>query len=321
MVIILAVGTAGYRMIGGEKYTLLDCFYMTFITIATIGYGEIVDLSEHPGGRVFTMIIALGGIAVMTYLTSIVTAFLVEGHISEALWRRNMEKRISKLDDHFIICGIGRVGRNVANELDATERTYVVIDEDMNSINVQLEKHPDQMYIHGDGSDDDILQKAQIETARGVFAVTGDDSKNLMISLTAKQMNPAARVVARCHEIRNTEKLRKAGADAIVSPDFTGGLRIASAMIRPHVVSFLDQMLKSDENLRVEEVVVPSGFSEKPISGLSLPDRNHIMLALRDGSSWIFNPEENHPLRPGMTLVIMATPEGRRAVESALGWI
>ena len=98
LAVILALGTAGYRMIGGEQYTLLDCFYMTFITIATIGYGEIVDLSEHPGGRVFTMIIALGGIAVMTYLTSIVTAFLVEGHISEALWRRNMEKRISKLE-------------------------------------------------------------------------------------------------------------------------------------------------------------------------------------------------------------------------------
>jgi voltage-gated potassium channel len=321
MVVILAIGTTGYRMIGGEKYSLLDCFYMTFITIATIGYGEIVDLSEHPGGRIFTMIIALGGIAVMTYLTSIVTAFLVEGHISEALWRRSMEKRIRKLDNHYIICGIGRVGRNVANELDATERTYVVIDEDMNSINVQLEKHPDQMYIHGDGSDDDILQKAHIETARGVFAVTGDDSKNLMISLTAKQLNPATRVVARCHEIRNTEKLRKAGADAIVSPDFTGGLRIASAMIRPHVVSFLDQMLKSDENLRVEEVVVPHGFIEKTISELSLPDRNHIMLAVRDGSSWVFNPEENHALRSGMTLVIMATPEGRRAVESALGWV
>ncbi len=321
MVVILAIGTAGYRMIGGEKYTLLDCFYMTFITIATIGYGEIVDLSEHPGGRVFTMIIALGGIAVMTYLTSIVTAFLVEGHISEALWRRSMEKRIHKLNDHYIICGIGRVGRNVANELDATDRTYVVIDDDMNSINVQLEKHPDQMYIHGDGSDDDILQKAHIESARGVFAVTGDDSKNLMISLTAKQLNPAARVVARCHEIRNTEKLRKAGADAIVSPDFTGGLRIASAMIRPHVVTFLDQMLKSDEKLRVEEVVVPAGFDEKSIADLSLPDRNHIMLAVREESSWVFNPKPEHNLRPGMTLVIMATPEGRRAVETALGWV
>jgi voltage-gated potassium channel len=321
MVVILAVGTAGYRMIGGEKYSLLDCFYMTFITIATIGYGEIVDLSEHPGGRVFTMLIALAGIAVMTYMTSIVTAFLIEGHISEALWRRRMEKQIHRLNNHYVICGIGRVGRNVAHELDATNRTYVVIDEDINAINTHLERHPNQMYIHGDGSDDDILQKAHIETARGVFAVTGDDSRNLMISLTAKQLNPATRVVARCHEIRNSEKLRKAGADAIVSPDFTGGLRIASAMIRPHVVSFLDQMLKSDGNLRVEEVLVPSGFADIKLAELVLPDRNHIMLALQEGGEWVFNPGDQHTLRAGMTLVIMATPEGRRAVEAALGWV
>jgi voltage-gated potassium channel len=221
-----------------------------------------------------------------------------------------MEKHIHKLKNHYIVCGIGRVGRNVAQELETTKRVYVVIDEDMHPINTHLEKHPGQMFIHGDGSDDDILQRAHIETARGVFAVTGDDSKNLMISLTAKQLNPAARVVARCHEIRNSEKLRKAGADAIVSPDFTGGLRIASAMIRPHVVTFLDQMLKSDENLRVEEVVVPSGFIEKPLAELMLPDPR-----------WVFNPEDQHPLRAGMTLVIMATPEGRRAVESALGWV
>lgn len=318
---ILIIGTAGYRLIGGEKYTLLDCFYMTFITIATIGYGEIVDLSEHPGGRVFTMVIAMSGIAVMTYMTSIVTAFLVEGHISEALGRRRMEKHIHKLSNHYIICGIGRVGRNVANELHATHRPYVVIDENMASINAHLEKHPGQMFIHGDGSDDDILQKAHIENARGVFAVTGDDSKNLMISLTAKQLNPATRVVSRCHEIRNTEKLRKAGADAIVSPDFTGGLRIASAMIRPHVVTFLDQMLKSDDNLRVEEVIVPAGFTEKSLADLLQPDRNHIMLALRDGARWEFNPEGAQRLKAGMTLVIMATPDGRRAVESALGWV
>lgn len=321
MVVILLIGTAGYRMIGGEKYTLLDCFYMTFITIATIGYGEIVDLSEHPGGRIFTMFIALAGIAVMTYLTSIVTAFLVEGHISEALWRRRMEKHIHRLNNHYIICGIGRVGRNVANELDATHRPYVVIDEDMNPINIQLEKHPTQMFIHGDGSDDDLLQKAHIETARGVFAVTGDDSKNLMISLTAKQLNPAIRVIARCHEVRNFEKLRKAGADEIVSPDFTGGLRIASAMIRPHVVSFLDQMLKTDDHLRVEEVLVPAGFAEKTLGEIDVPARDHIVLALREDGKWHFNPERSHWLRAGMTVVIMATPEGRLAFERMLGWV
>ena len=321
LVVIMIVGTAGYRLIGGEKYTLLDCFYMTFITIATIGYGEIVDLSDHPGGRVFTMFIAFGGIAIMTYITSIVTAFLVEGRISEALWRRRMEKHIHKLKDHYIVCGIGRVGRNVAHELSVTHRPYVVIDENMEPINAHLEKYPSQMFIHGDGSDDDILQRAHIESARGVFAVTGDDSKNLMISLTAKQLNPSTRVVARCHEVRNIEKIRKAGADAIVSPDFTGGLRIASAMIRPHVVTFLDQMLKSDDNLRVEEIVVAAGFAEKKLAELDVTGRNQIVLALRDGPNWIFNPDPNHLLRSGMTLVVMATPEGRHAVEAALGWV
>ena len=318
---ILAIGTAGYRLIGGDKYSLLDCFYMTFITIATIGFSEIVDLTAHPEGRVFTVFVGFAGIAAMTYLTSTVTAFLIEGRINEALWRRRMEKQIHKLQNHYIICGIGRVGRNVANELTSTQRTYVVIDEDMQSIETHLEKFPGHMYIHGDGSDDDILQKAHIETATGVFAVTGDDSKNLVISLTAKQLNPSVRVVARCHEIRNTEKLRKAGADAIVSPDFTGGLRIASAMIRPHVVTFLDRMLKSDESLRVEEVIVPAGFAARTIREFNLPDRNHILLALRENDQWVFNPEPAHALRAGMTLVIMATPEGRKAVEAALGFV
>jgi len=321
LAVILAIGTAGYRLIGGEKYSLLDCFYMTYITIATIGYGEIVDLSGHPEGRVFTVFIAFAGIAAMTYVTSTVTAFLIEGKIHEVLWRRRMEKNIQLLANHYIICGIGRVGRNVANELHSTRHAFVVIDEDMRVIETFLEKFPGHMHVHGDASDDDVLQKAHIETARGVFAVTGDDNKNLVISLTAKQINPATRVVARCHEIRNSEKIRKAGADAIVSPDFTGGLRIASAMIRPHVVTFLDQMLKSDENLRVEEIIVPNGFSEQQLAQLDLPGRDHIILALHEDDHWAFNPGPAHMIRAGMTLVVMATPEGRRAVESALGWV
>ena len=318
---ILVIGTVGYRLIGGDKYSLLDCFYMTFITIATIGFGEIVDLSEHPGGRVFTVFIGFGGIAAMTYLTSTVTAFLIEGKINEALGRRRMEKDIHRLKDHYIICGIGRVGGNVAHEMAATGRAYVMIDEDMHAIERQLERFPGHVYIHGDASDDEVLQKAHIETARGVFAITGDDSKNLVISLTAKQLNPATRVVARCHEIRNTEKMRKAGADAIVSPDFTGGLRIASAMIRPHVVTFLDQMLKSDENLRVEELIVPSGFPEKPIGELDVKGRDHIIVALREQNNWVFNPDSSHLLRGGTVVLIMATPAGRKAVEDKLGWV
>jgi len=321
LTILHLAGTVGFRLLGGPQYSLLDCFYMTFITIATIGYAEVVDLSANPAGRVFTMVIAFFGIANTWYIMSLMVAYLVEGKINEALWRRRMENQIHKLKNHYIMCGIGRVGRNVANELAATSRPYVVIDEDIRSIEAHLEHHPDTMSIHGDASDDDVLTRAHIDSALGVFAVTGDDSRNLMITITAKQLNPEVRIVARCHEVRNIEKIRKAGADAIVSPDFTGGLRIASAMMRPHVVTFLDEMLKSAENLRVEEIVIPAGFPESTIGALNLKSRNYILLAVRDQKVWHFNPNDNLPLRGGCTLVVMTNPDGRKSLEQRVGWV
>jgi len=314
-------GTLGFRLLGGAQYTWLDCFYMTFITIATIGYAEVIDLSSNPAGRIFTMVIAFLGIANTWYIMSLMVAYLVEGKINEALWRRRMENKIHKLKDHYIMCGIGRVGRNVANELASTRRSYVVIDEDMRSIEAHLEHHPETMHIHGDASDDDVLAKAHIDSAVGLFAVTGDDSKNLLITITAKQLNPEVRIVARCHEVRNIEKIRKAGADAIVSPDFTGGLRIASAMMRPHVVTFLDEMLKSDDNLRVEEIIIPVGFPESSIGTLKLKSRDYILLAVRDKQSWHFNPGDHLRLQAGCTLIVMATPDGRKSIEKLVGWV
>ncbi|HWI15868.1 MAG TPA: NAD-binding protein [Burkholderiales bacterium] len=312
---VLVTGTVGYRLFSPQT-SWFDCFYMTFITIATIGYGEIVDMTNNPGARMFTVLIAFTGIAITTYIMSVFTAFLIEGRINAALWRSRMEKNIHKLRQHYIVCGVGRVGHNVANELAATRRPYIVIDEAMPTIEAHLQRHPGTMYIHGDACDDDVLIKGHIETARGVFAVTGDDSRNLLITITAKQLNPQARVVARCHEVRNIEKIRKAGADAIVSPDFTGGLRIASAMIRPHVVTFLDEMLKSDEDLRVEEIPVPSGFIPATLESLHLRSEDYIVLAVRNSSGWIFNPGGTVTLRPRDTLVVMANPEGRVALES-----
>jgi voltage-gated potassium channel len=321
LALLHAAGTIGFRVLGGPQYTWLDCLYMTFITIATIGYGEVIDLSNNPAGRVLAMVIGFLGIANTWYIMSLMVAYLVEGKINEAIGRRRMEKQIHKLKDHYIVCGIGRVGRNVANELVATQRTYVAIDEAAQSIESHLEHHPDAMHVDGDATDDDVLLKAHIETATGVFAVTGDDSKNLLITITAKQLNPAVRVVARCHEVRNIEKIRKAGADAIVSPDFTGGLRIASAMIRPHVVSFLDEMLKSEGLLRVEQIVVPSGFPETRLGELKLGGRDYILVALHEEGKWVFNPDDSHRVRSGTALIVMATPEGRKAVEGLLGWV
>ncbi len=317
LLVLIVTATLGFRYLGQPEANWSDALYMTLITITTVGYGEIVRIDTF-GERIFAGLVALGGFGTLTFLFTSLSVFFLEGDLDYTLRRRRMEKQIRKLHNHYIVCGFGRVGRNVGHELLQTNRHFVAIDADESHLEDSVERFPGLLYLYGDASDDDILLSAYIEDARGVFAVTGDDSRNLMITITAKQLNPKVRVVARANDVRNQEKMKKAGADTVVSPDFTGGMRIASAMIRPHVVSFLDEMLRSEHKLRVEEVLVPESFEEKSLKDLALASEQYVLLAVRTGNEWLFNPPPTFVIRGGNALIAMSSPLGRLEIEAAL---
>jgi voltage-gated potassium channel len=320
LVAVLLIGTIGYRVIAGPQCSLLDSFYMTVITISTIGFGEVIEVALIPGGRIFTIFIAVAGIGVLFYIITNLTALLVEGELTKSFRRRKMERKAREYKDHYIICGSGDLGLHISNELTATKRPHVMVDTSKEAADRFLETTKNGVFIEGDATDNDTLIKAGIEQARGLFAALGDDNQNLVVVLTAKQLNPKLRVVSRCNEISNSDKMKKAGADAVISPSLIGGLRMASEMVRPTVVSFLDIMLRDrEQNLRVEEVPVPSAFSGQSISSLKLKKHpKMLLLAVRTGEDWTYNPPEDYVMKPKSTLVFIGSPKDRQELTKEL---
>lgn len=318
LVLVHLAGTVGYLAISGWQARWMDALYMTFNVVTTLGFSETVEAARGTGGRLFTMAIAFLGIACTWYLFSTFTAFILETNLNQAYRRRRMERTLSALNGHYIVCGIGRVGGYVADELLKTRREFVVIDTDPAAIAAHEERTGHALQLHGDAADDGVLERAGIARAAGVFAVTNDDSRNLVVSLSAKQLNPVVRVVARVHDRRNVDKARRAGADEIVSPDFTGGMRIASAMLRPNAVHVMDMMLHTEENIRVEEVAVRSAAGTTVGALGRRPE--WLLVAIRDArSKWHFNPDPETKISAGDTIVAIVSPEGRRLLEEALG--
>lgn len=316
---VLIVGTAGYRMFGGAEYSILDCLYMTVITVLTIGYGEVVDLANNPAGRVFTMFIAAGGIGIIGYALSSVTAFAVGGELRSE-WRRwKMDRAIEQLSGHFILCGWSRVASQIASELVATGRGLVVVDP--KAAEASSAAGARFCCVDGELGDDEALKQAGVDRAAGLFASADDDPLNIVVCMTARQLNPKLRIVAAVADPRNGPKMRKAGADAVVNAFTIGGLRMASEMVRPAAVSFLDVMLRDREKgLRIEDIAVSAAMEGKKLSDLDFSaHRDSLLVAIRAGESWQFNPPPGRELAAGDRLIVMTTPDGRERLERALG--
>jgi len=323
-------GIIGYEAI--EGWDLLDSTYMTVITLATIGYGETHPLSDP--GRVFTIFLILGGITSVSYGALTLTSLVADGELFRLLRRKRMNQAIAKLQNHFIVCGAGKTGEHAIVELLQARKPVVVIDKDQEHLRKFQTREAlvayfgqsvagcEVFYIEGDASQDKILFEASIERAEGIVCALTSDKDNVFVVLTARGLNSRIRIVSKCEDDESEQKLVRAGADRIVSPTRIGGLRMASEMVRPTVVSFLDYMVRDPQGYRFEEIVVEDrspfvgqAMRQSPLG--SAPDIRVVALAnQKDGYS--YNPTGDTVLSAGLRLVVLGRSEEVERLRKAL---
>ena len=310
---VFVVGVLGYHVIGGPEYGWLDAIYMTTVVLTTTGLREVVPTTTT-AGAIFTTLLLLFGATAAVYTLSMITAFVVEGDMTKGFRRRRMQKRIDAMQGHFIVCGAGQTGTSVLRELTNTERECVAIEHSHEHIAELSHVFPALAVLHGDCSDDETLTRAGVQRASGIVVCTDDDKNALVTTVLARQLNPAIRVVARATNDKAASRLRQAGADGVVSPAQIGGMRLASELIRPSVVGFLDQMLRdTNKNLRLEDVPVTIGspLAGQDVASLKLHEYGTglLLLALRTGEGeYLFNPPAATRVQPGSFLIAMGDP-------------
>jgi len=305
LVVLAIAGTVGYHWIAGLDW--FDAFYMTLITVSTVGFSEIGDLNFP--GRVFTAFLIMGGIFLVTFSVGSFLETIVEGELAQFFGRRRLEQRISALDEHWIICGYGRMGEQVTREMNMAKRPvpFVVIDTDLERVLACEEAG--HLYVQADATDEECLERAGIQRARGLVSLVASDAENVFICLTARQIAPHLKIVARSLETRSEAKLRQAGADKVISPYNVGGHRLSQAVLQPVVAEFLEFAASHDLQLELEQSEIRRGSA---LVGLALRDsglRNEldlIVLAIRraDGGM-LFNPGADTVLEAGDTLIAM----------------
>jgi voltage-gated potassium channel len=312
--LVFVSGVVGFKIFGGGDWSLLDSLYMTVITISTVGYEEVVDLSANPGARIFVVAFIILSLGTITFAISSITAFIVEGELKNIIWRRKMDRNISKLKNHYIVCGTDETARTIIEELMLTQRGFVVIDPSKDKID-KLSSMGDFLHILGDSAEDEVLISAGIKKAKGIILSLSTDEENLFVTLSARGLNPHIRIVSKAIDLKSDNKMKKAGADSVVSPTYIGGMRMVSEMVRPAVVSFLDMMLRERKKVfRFEEMFIDEGspFIGKTIDECRIREKTGAILVAvkeRDTGDFHFNPSPRTEMKKGDTLIFIASPE------------
>ena len=318
MTATLTIGTLGFVLI--DDYPPFDAFYMTLITVLTVGYGEILPLSFW--GRVFNSCLMLGGVTVILLATGFLTQTIIELELNQFFGKRRNKQMIDKLKGHYILCGYGRVGRGAAAELTAAGAKFVVVDN--NEDRVERAMQAGLLAVVADASRDEALQDVGIARAKGLIATLGTDADNLFVTMTAKQLNPMLQISARVAEETTEPKMRRAGATFVFAPYVSTGHRMAQALLKPHVLQFLDYTLQEGaateagiEQIRIEP---GSAFCRRTIREVEEnKGKEVVVLALRRSSGkMLYNPHDDEQLAGGDYLIVMGEPSGLDQLEKML---
>ncbi len=314
LLVIVTVGITGYTLI--EGWSLLEAAYMLVITLFTVGFGEVHTLSA--AGKVLTMLIIVSGVGTAIYAVGQIGEIIVEGQIFGYRRRKRMERKIKEMKDHYIICGFGRVGHQVAEEFEAAKRPYVVIDTKPETAD---ELEPKGIpYVVGDVTSDKNLEEAGIKKAKGLIASADSDTANVFVTLAARALNQGIYIVARASSRDTEDKLKMAGANRVISPYFISGRRIAALAIRPVTSDFLDMVMHGEHlefSLREVEIPDRSPLIDKSLAEAEIRQKSGAtVLAIRkmDGG-FNLQPLAMSKIEKGDILIVVGTQEQLELLE------
>lgn len=306
----LSVGIIGFILI--EGYTFLEAFYMTIITISTVGFEEIRPLSD--GGRIFTSFLIITNIGIFAYAITTISSFIIEGEFRNFFKLSDVEEKLKKFKNHIVVCGYGRNGKEVCHELEKNKQSYLVIEKNKVVIERYLQSE-DILFIEGDATDDDILLKANIQSAKALITTLPKDADNVFVALTAKEVNPKIQIISRASEESSEVKLLRAGVNNVILPEKIGGAHMASLVSHPDVVEFI-QLITGQEGTGIafEELdfgKLSDNFKDKTIKDLDIRNRTgaNVIGLKDDNGKYIINPSADIPLSKNSKLILLGSEE------------